>query len=359
MTSTQPYTPTSAILIQNNGETGRDFSVVESVTPDGPAVVALGGELTYAPGMANTYAKTLRTLLRENGIESVPIYAAAYEFGSHNSELERVQIFRRAGRKVRIRHHAELNTKMEQQLAQMNTMEPVPNYIIELYDKIFNPRMADVPENHPTANILAARMRGLVIYAHSHGAAVVWQMGKHMRAQLQQLGYNAEEIHQIQRSVLAVQHAPTAPLERPAFTTVSFGSAEDTAARAYNKFYDFLYENSADIVPSFFDALDARVFVAGRLKQTLVGEHDPVGLLDHAKTNETLTEDGKIIFAAQRNVIVNGVRSAMRGDPMPTMAQLANGGIVDFARLQRTGNSIYEWMVSTVRSQNPKHDYQK
>jgi len=350
MTENAPYIPTNAVLIQNDG---LRYAVVDSVTPDGVVVVTLGGELTYTPDMANMYAKTMRTLLHENGIDDVPVYGAAYEFGSHHAVLERIRLFRRAWRRIkRLWERDDINDRMESSMARMTENEPTPRYIIELYNKIFAPRINDATTNHAAANILAARMRGLVLYGHSHGGAVIRQMGDYMATDLRGRGYTAPEIRTIQRAVLAVQHAPTAPLEHPRFTTVSFGSAEDTRAQMYNKFYEFLYENSADIVPSFFDTLGANVFVAGRLKNTATGEHDPKGLLDHAVTNKTLTDDGKIIFAAQRNVIVNGVRSAMRGAPMPTIAELANGGIVDFDQLQHNGRVIENWMTSDLQARS-------
>ena len=165
MTENAPYIPTNAVLIQNDG---LRYAVVDSVTPDGVVVVTLGGELTYTPDMANMYAKTMRTLLHENGIDDVPVYGAAYEFGSHHAVLERIRLFRRAGRRIkRLWERDDINDRMESSMARMTENEPTPRYIIELYNKIFAPRINDATTNHAAANILAARMRGMMSVANS------------------------------------------------------------------------------------------------------------------------------------------------------------------------------------------------
>lgn len=356
MIDNAPYVPTKAILIRNNGD---DFTVADSVPSDGVAVITFCGELTDTEHMANTYGKTGAALLRESGIQGVSVYSVAYDFGSSVANLERAQMFRNAGRRLELAVRPDVRAHMEEQLKRMRENEPTPRYITQIYDKIIRPRMTTRDGLKIPANILAARMRGLVLYGHSHGGAVIRALGAYMRDQMRNAGYSPTDIKHVQTQVLAVLHAPTAPLEHPQFTTVSFVSADDTRADAYNKFSEFMYENSANIVPSFFNILGANVFIAGHLKTGFAGEHDPTGLLNHESTNEKLTDDGKIIFAVERNVITNGVRGAMAGSAMPDVATLAAGDGIDFDQMRRNGEYIYNLMMNDLRKQNPKHGHQK
>lgn len=359
------YIPTSAEIIKRVPKTPDNqygCITVNSVPVDTPSVVALGGELTTTAQAANSYAKTLQNVLNENKVYGVDVYSVTYHFGSSNPGLERAEQYRIAGRRLVkdenlnpiVQHTRELT------LRDMRKNEPVPNYVRQLYNILMRPRITDAAGAPVNVDDAISRVHRIKFYAHCHGASTLWQMANLMYEDMKKLGYTPAETQRIQHEVFVIQHSPIAPLTGQRFTTLSFASAEDTMMQHHNNlFADWIYENSADIVPSFFDGTKGNIFVAGRLKEKSFREHDHSGLAATDEDIWPLTADGKIIFGAERNALVRAAQHATVGAPIPSAEQMVDGNGIDFAQLKKNGEILYKVMLNDLRQQNLKHDYQK
>ena len=181
-----------------------------------------------------------------------------------------------------------------------------------------------------------------------------------MYSTLISLGYNKEEANKIQSEVLVIQHSPTAPLTKQKFTALSFASAEDTMIQDHsNLFTNWLHENSADIVPSFFGEELGNLFIAGHLQEQPFKEHLNSGLTEGERKISPLTSDGTIIFNAERNAIIRAVKKSQQNQTINSVKDLTDGDGVDFDELKENGERLYKIMLRDLRQQNLKHDYQK
>ena len=293
------YKPSNAHIIKSVPKTPEnEYGVisVDAIDPTRPLIVVFGGELTGIPRYANHYIKQMKSVLRNAGISDVDIYSIYYDFGSRDTESERVQLFRAAGHKIR---NLSRNIKeIDSNIAHMSETEPVPNYIKVLGNILLNPILVSGANGtRVPAEIAAKRASNVRFYAHSHGAAAITILGNYMADMMKKMGYNPKEIKQIQKNIVVIQHGPITPLEHPRFTTLSFASASDTKMNLHNKFSDYASENSFDLYPSYFSHGGANLFATGEISTKLAKEHDNDGLTNP----ENLTEDGQIIMAAQRN----------------------------------------------------------
>lgn len=327
---------------------------VDSIELYKPCVIALSGELTDNPRFANHYIKQIRQVLESDGLGDTNLYSIYYHFGSRDTVSERVKLFQRA--RHRIRNLGQNLQEIAQKIKSMDDNEPSPKYIEKLYKTILEPILApDSNGPQPTVEKLAKRASYIRFYAHSHGAAVATMLGKYMEVQMRNMGYEWNDIRAVQSNIIVIQHGPITPLERPNFTTLSFASASDTKANFHNRLYEYAFDNSFDLYPSYFGRAGAHVFTAGELSIYATKEHDNDGLLN----DEILTPDGCVIFAAQRNAIINSIRYA--GQPVPNVRELVSGPGVDFDDMAANGKWFYKLMMSDIKNQiqqNPEHDYQ-
>lgn len=356
------YVPSDAKIIRRIPATpGNTSSVIhcERVPFDVPCIVAFGGELTYCDQFANAYAKTLENLFKEYGVTGNNIYSVVYEFGSYDSTLERAKLFRIAGRKLELSDRTETAQRLEQKLRNMNKNEPIPNYIINLYNILLRPRIADSGNKKLATDMAENRMRRIKFYAHCHGAATIAQMAHYMHGEMLKIGYTLHETAKIMKNLLVIQHSPLAPLDNTKFTTLSFASAEDTALNHRNKFSEYIFENSADISPSFFAEPLGNIFVGGKLKTGIRGEHDHTGLIKTEFNSKFLTDDGMIIFGAERNALARGAMHSVRGGTLPSISELVSDENIDFDAMKRNGDFLYKVMLTDLRQQNPKRGHQK
>ena len=335
-------------------------NVIKSVPIDKPAFIVLGGELTGDLRGANSYAKRLQILLYENNIPTVDVYSVAYQFGSRHPGLERKSLFKTARRKIENFTTPITRDKFAKISDNMQRNEPTPNYIKQLFNILVRPRIVDGMNKPFNVAVAVKNVSKMKIYAHCHGAAAVWQLANYMYDEMKKLGFDEKDIKKIQSGLLVIQHSPIAPLVNQRFFTISFASAEDSMMQHHNNYIsEWMGKNSGDIVPAFFDSKYGNFFVAGRLKELAFKEHDYIGLLPSDEELWPLTDDGKIIFAAERNAIVRAANDAVRGITTHSVRDLTNGNGVDFDALKNSGDMLYKIMIKDLCQQTPKPDRQK
>lgn len=315
---------------------------VDNIPINEPAIVAFGGELTNSDRRANSYAKMLETLFKENNITKISIYSVVYSFKTHDTKAERNALFLKAKQKLI-------------EIQENNT----PNYVNTLFNILLYPRITNSLGKRLTIEEAIKRIRLIKFYAHCHGAATIWQMSNLMYEKMLYLGYKKTEIQKIQKNLLVIQHSPIAPMNSFKFTTLSFASAEDTMTNKNNTLSEYLYENSGDIVPSFFAEPYGNIFIAGKLKETSFQEHDHRGLLKTDEKYGALTQDGEIIFNAERNALINSANQSIQGGELPSIEKIVSGSGVDFKELKSNGDFLIKVMQKDLSQQILKPDYQK
>lgn len=356
------YKPSDAFLIKAvpySDAAPYAMTEVDAITPGVPCIIMFGGELTYCARFANHYIKQMRQTLTEGGVSGADMYSVYYDFGSRDAGLERAQLFRDAGHKIeKLNRNQEFAKNKTQHMLET---EPTPRYIEKLYKMLCEPILGTMPGGVRVDTATVRKNASLVrMYAHSHGAAAIRMLGDMMAARMAELGFTQSEIRDIQQQIVVIQHGPIVPLEHPRFTTLSFGSASDTRINTHNKFSEYVFDHAEDVYPSYFSQGGAHMFTAGQLKINIGSEHDDAGLVKAEE--KLLTPDGRIIFAAERNAIVNSVRAAIDGRDTPSVPDLASGNGVDFDALKNNGEWFYKVMLADIKNQtkqNPKHANQK
>ena len=231
--------------------------------------------------------------------------------------------------------------------------------MVKLFNVLLLPRITDDAGRKISLIESKKRIRKIKFYAHCHGATTIFQLGNLMHEKMINLGYSLKEINEIEKNLLVIQHSPIAPLDRMNFNTLSFASADDTMMNQYDQFSEYIYENSADIIPSFFGAPYGNICMAGRLRVQEFQEHSDKGLLKADSTDDILTPEGQIIFAAERNALLNAAKHSIKGGPIPSINKIISGNGVNFKYLKANGDTIIKIMQKDLQIQNLVHDYQK
>ena len=333
------YTPSHSYLIQSTpGNIG--YSTARNIPLNKVALVILGGGVTTNEKRASGYIEHIATQLKSSGVTNINIYGTVYAFGSLDSDLLKVNLFRRAGRKIRL--SADNAAQQEQKLKQINENEPTPEYVLDLYDELIEPRIV---EGDVVATI--RNMRNLIFYNHCHGAVALRLLAEVTHAELKKADFDDTSIAKILKSIVAIQHNPVGPLENAHTTNINFLSASDDVLEYHNAFSKHIMGRH-NLEPSFLGESYGNVFVAGQLKAQKGSEH---GFSDGYKTesNVLLTENGKALFSAEQNAIKNAIIAAQNNTPVPTIEQLVSGHNVDFAVMKFNGDKLTDAMMTVVQ----------
>ncbi len=307
------------------------------------SLVIFGGERTVKNKDANWYMSMFERLLHFYNIHDVNIYSAVYDFESTNRKPERTNAFIAAGHKIARMYGA--TTPIDTQ------------YIDDLYRTVVRPRF--INKNNEILSEIDAinNVRQLIIFDHCHGATPVRAFQDIMASDMEKSGYTPSTIRKIMKNLLVIQHAPVAPLEKSRFNTVSFMSANDTLMNFYNKISEYIADNNADVLPSYISL--GNFFVTHAFTYQYLDEHSIIGLVPN-EIYGMLTPDGEIIMAAERNAIINGIRAAQQGAPMPTIRELIAPASdkdaikPDFDTLMQNGESLMNMMRYDMAQEKSK-----
>lgn len=328
------YVGSSAHTIkQNPNKTSefRQYMYADTIPTDRPVLVVLGGSLTTNEHKAMGYIEHISNLIRNKS--NIEIYAAVYNFGTIDPMLVKANVFRRAGRQMRLDMDTNIARRKEQTLSQINAQEPTPGYIEDLYEIMIEPRII-----RGNATQTARNLRNLIIYTHCHGAIVVSHLTDMAIQQMKDAGFDTNTIKQCLANVVVIQHNPTAPLENAKFTTLNFISASDDTLDFLDTFSKNVLGRD-DVKPAFMGADYANVFVAGKLNKTNGSEHG--FSIGYRNNGIDLTPNGRVIFGAEQNAINNAVDSAIAGATVPSPEELVAGGEIDVPQMRANGLEIF------------------
>lgn len=290
-----------------------------------PCILILGGENTNTHEWAYNYCITIAKTLHLNGINSgLDIYSTYYKLRDRNSSLDRLNLFREfRDTKSLVNYGNNLTTT---DITYMNQSYPLsntyPRYIYDIINFAFIPRIVGRNVQMLSVKKIQENFRNMIIFTHCHGTYVLRMIEKYLHQESNKFTYSLQDMYEIQKSILAINHAPFAPLEQSKFSAVSFTSASDCQINYYNELSYRMRTSPNEFRPAFFGPKFGNVMITSRIKEDITKEHSQVGLSGDPRDEHTLTRNGQILFATERNALLEGTRAMLAGKPIPTTSKL-------------------------------------
>lgn len=290
-----------------------------------PCILILGGENTNTPVWAHNYCITIAKTLHLNGIKSgLNIYSAVYKLRDRNSSLDRLNLFREFRDTNQLLRYGNGLTMTD--IAYMNQSYPLsntyPNYIYDVLNFAFIPRLLGYSEQILTPKKTKENFKKMIIYTHCHGTYVLRMIEKHLHQESTRFAYSLSDMYDAQKNTLVINHAPFAPLEKSKFSALSFLSASDLQISYYNELTYNMQQSPNKFQPAFFGPEFGNVMIANRIKKDITKEHSQVGLSGDKISAHSLTPNGQILFATERNTLLEGTRAMLTGKPIPKTSKL-------------------------------------
>ncbi|MBQ8293772.1 MAG: hypothetical protein IJX89_00075 [Alphaproteobacteria bacterium] len=291
-----------------------------------PCILVLGGENTDTPEWARNYCITIAKTLYLNGIKGgLDIYSACYKLRDRNSGLDRLNLFREFRDTKSLFDYSNNGLTMAD-ITYMNLSYPLsntyPNYIYDVINFAFMPRLLGASHQIQSTKKIRENFRNMIIFTHCHGTYVLRMIEKYLHQESNNFTYSLQDMYEIQKSIFVINHAPFAPLEQCKFSALSFASASDEQINYYNELSYHMRTTSHNFRPAFFGPKFGNIMITSRIKEDLTKEHSQVGLSGDLRDEHTLTENGRILFATERNALLEGTRAMLAGKPIPAIPKL-------------------------------------
>ncbi len=311
-----------------------------------PSILILGGENTDVPEWAYNYCISIaKTLYLNNIKKGLNIYSACYKFRDRNSSLDRLNLFRSFRDTQSIFDYGNGLTMTD--ITYMNHSYPLsntyPNYIYDILNFAFVPRLLGRNDQMQSTKKIKENFRNMIIFTHCHGTYVLRMIEKYLHQESNKFTYSLQDMYDIEKSIFAINHAPFAPLEQCKFSSLSFASASDTQINYYNELSYYMQTSSDAFKPAaFFGQKYGNVLITNRIKEDITKEHSQVGLSGDPRDEHTLTESGKVLFAAERNALIEAVRAMLAEKPIPATSKLIRTAdeLFDFNYFKTRGQEI-------------------
>lgn len=290
-----------------------------------PCILILGGENTNTPDWARNYCITIAKTLYLNGIKSgLDIYSVCYKLRDRNSDLDRLNLFREFRDTKSLFDYSNGLTTAD--ITYMNLSYPLsntyPNYIYDVINFAFIPRLIGSNKQMQNSKKITENFRKMIIFTHCHGTYVLRMIEKYLHQESNKFTYSLQDMYEIQKSILAINHAPFAPLEQCKFSALSFTSASDSQINYYNELSYQMRTSPQNFKPAFFGPKFGNIMITSRIKEDITREHSQVGLSGDPRDEHTLTENGRILFATERNALLEGTRAMLTNKPIPAIPKL-------------------------------------
>ena len=318
---------------------------VTSMDMSTPCIFILGGENTNTQNWARNYCISIAKALYFNGITSgLNIYSTCYKMRDRNSSLDRLNLFREYRDTQSLLDYGNGLTMtdityMNQSYTLSNTY---PQYIYDILNFAFIPRLLGRNDQMQNTKKIKENFRKMIVFTHCHGTYVLRMIEKYLQQESNKFTYSLQDMYDIQKSILVINHAPFAPLEQCKFSAVSFTSASDTQLNYYNELSYHMRKSPNKFKPAFFGQKFGNVMITSRIKEDITKEHSQVGLSGDPRDEHTLTEYGKILFATERNALLEGTRAMLANKPIPATQKLicAPDEDFDFNHFKTRGQEI-------------------
>lgn len=285
---------------------------VSTVSKDGVSLVVLGGALTHSVNGAMWYMSKVAPVLQPD-FKDVALYCGYYQFNDVDPMLVKAHTFRMGGCRF------PLSKQQEEKLQNLLENEPEIGYIQDLYDAIMAPCL------NASQVSTARNLRRIVFYTDCHGSVTLWNMVNKAKADLKAKGWSDDVIAKTLKNIVAIQHEPTSPLANVLHTSYSFVSAADDVMDFHDtKSAQFM--GKKDLSPTYMGADYSNLLVVGKLKHDNLSEH---GFKDvfGSEINPNLTENGRLLYRAQRNVLCNAISAAQNHQSIPSWSKAVSTNV--------------------------------
>lgn len=310
-----------------------------------PCILILGGENTDTQSWAYNYCITIAKTLYLNGItEGLDIYSTCYKLRDRNSGLDRLNLFREFRDTKSLLDYGNGLTITD--IKYMNLSYPLsctyPNYIYDILNFAFIPRLVGRNNQILSTKKIKENLRNMIVFTHCHGTYVLRMIEKYLQQESNKFTYSLQDMYEIQKSLFVINHAPFAPIEQSKFSAVSFASASDTQISYYNELSYNMQKTPKEFTPAFFGPKFGNIMITSRIKKDITREHSQVGLSGAPQDEHTLTESGQILFATERNALLEGTRAMLANKPIPPVSKLicAPDDDFDFNYFKTRGQEI-------------------
>ncbi len=194
------------------------WEYMEQIPPDEVCLVALPGSDTDNSKKANSFAKMVKSFLKN---KKIPIYSVEYDLAGRISVTDReaMLVYFNQGdpNSPRLRFRRE-------------DYSYIPQYIHELYWQTFAPRLRDDNGNKVSVALAAQRLNMMVFVNHCQGSTVSFQLERLLKQDMKGLGYSDKICDYLLRQVHNVDVAPVIPFGLTKTTTFKFVSFADDKA---------------------------------------------------------------------------------------------------------------------------------
>lgn len=356
---------------------------VDSIPIDKPAVLFLGGVAASTNRAANGTMSIIRDFFKENNFtDAVDIYSVIYEYNEdmhinfNDYYNARLKFFYASRRKLFAEHlvptiYRETSKVVGNKYIILNKDGSVqkkltlcedilhPNYIQELFDKVFLPRICDKNGKKLSLKDACKNIRNLTICAHCHGAYTFLAIEKMMQQKMSVIGYTDEDRKEIQKELLCLACAPDTPLGISKSTMISFTSEQDPGILICNKLTRVIKEKcnkDNNFKPIYLPEKQGSVFVARKLftsanaDDDFEREHD---FLSYKGQND-MTPVGKQFLTFLSNAIINSVKNAQAGGPLPPVKELVCGNSKEnealFDQMENDGQKIWNEVSPSAKA---------
>ena len=244
-------------------------------------------------------------------------------------------------------------------------------YLDELFATTILPRISDKTGKRLPTDAAMRNMRKMNFIAHCHGGYVAIMLAEMMKNKMLKMGYDANEIKQIQSQMLVVALNPACPLGVTDIRMISFISAYDMSVPRAQNWIEMYLDNKIatdidqewNLKSGFLSGKNGDVFYVKNRFNLFEGN---VTYDEHANMHyyhEKLTDDGRMLMMLMRNVTMSGIRNSYeqkdKFTPLPKLDKLILDGKnnteikAQFANMKKQGralmSSIYKFAIARVK----------
>lgn len=326
-------------------ENPNKLEFVTSMDLSNPCILILGGENTDTHEWARNYCITIAKTLHLNGITSgLDIYSAFYKLRDRDSGLDRLNLFREFRDTKSLCDYG--NGLTVQDITYMNQAYPLsntyPKYIHDVINFAFVPRLIGRNNQMLSPKKIKENLRNMIVFTHCHGTYILRMIEKYLHQESNKFTYSLQDMYELEKNVLAINHAPFAPLEQCKFSALSFASASDIQTNYYNELSYQMHSTPQAFRTAYFGPKFGNIVITSQIKEDITKEHSQVGLSGDPRDEHTLTENGQILFATERNALLAGTRAMLEQEPIPAVSKLICAPSIgfDFDYLKAQGQEI-------------------
>lgn len=335
------------------------WTEIDTIPSTQPCVLCFGGNNTNSSPVANGYLSAIEKLLRQNrvNVDKISMYGLIYDFGERFDSKYSFDD-RTARTLLQQQHKRDVKTHGYE-----NIDEKDPLYVKELFNRVFLNKICENGKKLPVKEA-CKRIRNITIIAHCHGGYTFLKIEELMQQKMRELGYTSAEMATIQKQLLCIAYAPYCPLGVSKSTMISFASVADNSISHYNNFEKQIQkqERFGDFRLSWFPDNLGNVFVTPRTefnsKYQNYTDHDFPG---YRFSDKEINNPADIFFAFFKNAVVNGIRSSLKGKPVPSVKELVCGNNPNlklyFLATEKNGRASYKMMLANLmgtKSRSPR-----